>query len=130
MDQILQRGRSAPVAHNRTFSLTLNQTQNNPLVRKDEPTLSSGLHVTSACLVSLLQLKTQKYSCLGNSYQIVFSFLFRTSAPTLKFVTHALLHHGLAKRFFKLTAMWQLQGTPEPNLAVILRPTAQSIRLN
>ncbi|XP_059206769.1 mitogen-activated protein kinase 15 isoform X2 [Centropristis striata] len=50
MDQILQRGRSAPVAHNRTFSLTLNQTQNNPLVRKDEPSLSSGLYVTSARL--------------------------------------------------------------------------------
>ncbi|CAJ1083512.1 mitogen-activated protein kinase 15 [Xyrichtys novacula] len=46
MDQILQRGRSAPVAHNRSFSLTLNQTQNNPLVRKDEPCLSSGLSVT------------------------------------------------------------------------------------
>ncbi|XP_073319191.1 mitogen-activated protein kinase 15 [Pagrus major] len=50
MDQILQRGRSAPVTHNRSFSLTLNQTQNNPLVRKDEPSLSSGLHVTSARL--------------------------------------------------------------------------------
>uniref|UniRef100_A0A671UEZ5 Mitogen-activated protein kinase 15 n=1 Tax=Sparus aurata TaxID=8175 RepID=A0A671UEZ5_SPAAU len=44
------RGRSAPVTHNRSFSLTLNQTQNNPLVRKDEPSLSSGLHVTSARL--------------------------------------------------------------------------------
>lgn len=50
MDQILQRGRSAPAAHNRSFSLTLNQTQNNPLVRKDEPSLSSGLYVTSARL--------------------------------------------------------------------------------
>ncbi|XP_022602710.1 mitogen-activated protein kinase 15 isoform X2 [Seriola dumerili] len=50
MDQILQRGRSAPVAHNRSFSLTLNQTTNNPLVRKDEPSLSSGLHVASARL--------------------------------------------------------------------------------
>ncbi|KAM7384255.1 hypothetical protein PAMA_011550 [Pampus argenteus] len=50
MDQILQRGRSAPVTHNRTFSLTLTHTQNNPLVRKDEPPLSSGLHVTSAHL--------------------------------------------------------------------------------
>lgn len=50
MDQILQRGRSAPATHNRSFSLTLNQTQNNPLVRKDEPSLSSGLYVTSACL--------------------------------------------------------------------------------
>uniref|UniRef100_UPI0037E7341F mitogen-activated protein kinase 15 n=1 Tax=Semicossyphus pulcher TaxID=241346 RepID=UPI0037E7341F len=50
MDQILQRGRSAPVAHDRSFSLTLNQTQNNLLVRKDEPSLSSGLSVTSARL--------------------------------------------------------------------------------
>ncbi|XP_030597207.1 mitogen-activated protein kinase 15 isoform X2 [Archocentrus centrarchus] len=50
MDQILQRGRSAPVAHNRSFSLTLNQTQNNPLVRKDEPLLPSGLYITSARL--------------------------------------------------------------------------------
>ncbi|XP_072226495.1 mitogen-activated protein kinase 15 [Leuresthes tenuis] len=50
MDQILQRGRSAPVAHNRSFSLTLNQTQNNPLVRKDEGPLSAGLCVTSARL--------------------------------------------------------------------------------
>ncbi|XP_051246390.1 mitogen-activated protein kinase 15 [Dicentrarchus labrax] len=50
MDQILQRGRSAPVTHNRSFSLTINQTQNNPLVRKDEPPLPSGLYVTSARL--------------------------------------------------------------------------------
>ncbi|KAM6974266.1 mitogen-activated protein kinase 15 [Tautogolabrus adspersus] len=50
MDQILQRGRSAPVTHNRFFSLTLNQTQNNPLVRKDDTSLSSGLSVTSARL--------------------------------------------------------------------------------
>ncbi|XP_042363159.1 mitogen-activated protein kinase 15 [Plectropomus leopardus] len=50
MDQILQRGRSAPAAHNRSFSLTLNQTQNNPLVRRDESSLSSGLYVTSARL--------------------------------------------------------------------------------
>ncbi|XP_076610801.1 mitogen-activated protein kinase 15 [Chaetodon auriga] len=50
MDHILQRGRSAPVNHNRCFSLTLNQTQNNPLVRKNEPSLSAGLQVTSARL--------------------------------------------------------------------------------
>nr|XP_046272897.1 mitogen-activated protein kinase 15 isoform X2 [Scatophagus argus] len=50
VDQILQRGRSAPVSHNRSFSLTLNQTQNNLLIRKDESPLSSGLHVTSARL--------------------------------------------------------------------------------
>nr|WRY74758.1 mitogen-activated protein kinase 15 [Rachycentron canadum] len=60
MDQILQRGRSAPVGHNRSFSLTLNQTQNNPLVRKDESSLSSGLHVTSARLVSSLHLRTTR----------------------------------------------------------------------
>lgn len=58
MDQILQRGRSAPVTHNRSFSLTLNQTQHNPLVRKDEPSLTSGLHVTSARLVSPPYLRT------------------------------------------------------------------------
>ncbi|XP_026155326.1 mitogen-activated protein kinase 15 [Mastacembelus armatus] len=50
MDQILQRGRSAPVAHHRSFSMTVNQTHNNPLVRKDEPSLSTGLYVTSAHL--------------------------------------------------------------------------------
>uniref|UniRef100_A0A4W6DT42 Mitogen-activated protein kinase 15 n=1 Tax=Lates calcarifer TaxID=8187 RepID=A0A4W6DT42_LATCA len=50
MDQILQRGRSAPATHNRSFSWTLNQTQNNPLVRKDEASLPSGLYVTSARL--------------------------------------------------------------------------------
>ncbi|KAM9838325.1 mitogen-activated protein kinase 15 [Aulostomus maculatus] len=50
MDQILQRGRSAPVAHNRSFSSTLTQTQANPLVRKNESTLPSGLIVTSAHL--------------------------------------------------------------------------------
>ncbi|KAM9385332.1 mitogen-activated protein kinase 15 [Pholidichthys leucotaenia] len=50
MDQILQHGHSAPLAHNHSFSLTLTQTQNNPLVRKEELPLSSGLHVTSACL--------------------------------------------------------------------------------
>ncbi|XP_026204157.1 mitogen-activated protein kinase 15 [Anabas testudineus] len=48
MDQVLQRGRSAPVAHNRSFSVTLNQTQNNPLVRKEES--SPGLQITSARL--------------------------------------------------------------------------------
>ncbi|XP_041868107.1 mitogen-activated protein kinase 15 isoform X2 [Melanotaenia boesemani] len=50
MDQILQRGRSAPLAHNRSFSMTLSQTQNNPLVRKEEMSLCAGLHVTSARL--------------------------------------------------------------------------------
>ncbi|XP_069032025.1 mitogen-activated protein kinase 15 [Embiotoca jacksoni] len=47
---VLQRGHSAPPAHNRAFSLTLNQTQNNPLVRKDEPSMSAGLYITSARL--------------------------------------------------------------------------------
>ncbi|XP_055076043.2 mitogen-activated protein kinase 15 [Misgurnus anguillicaudatus] len=45
-----QRGRSAPVARTSSFSLTLAQPQNNPLLRKDEPTVSSGLCVTSARL--------------------------------------------------------------------------------
>ncbi|XP_029976650.1 mitogen-activated protein kinase 15 isoform X2 [Salarias fasciatus] len=58
MDQILQRGRSAPATHNRSFSLNLNQTQNNPLVRKDEPSLSAGLHVASARL-------NQRLNCHG-----------------------------------------------------------------
>ncbi|CAG5891900.1 unnamed protein product [Menidia menidia] len=49
-DQTQPRGRSAPVPHNRSFSLTLNQIQNNPLVRKEEAPLSAGLHVTSARL--------------------------------------------------------------------------------
>ncbi|XP_068432468.1 mitogen-activated protein kinase 15 isoform X2 [Clinocottus analis] len=51
MDQILQRGRSAPVAiHNRSFSLTQNQTHNSLLLRRDETSLSSGLCITSARL--------------------------------------------------------------------------------
>ncbi|XP_051991960.1 mitogen-activated protein kinase 15 isoform X1 [Xyrauchen texanus] len=45
-----QRGRSAPVTRTRSFSLTLAQPQNNPLLRKDEPTVSPGLCVTSARL--------------------------------------------------------------------------------
>ncbi|MED6235817.1 hypothetical protein ATANTOWER_000681 [Ataeniobius toweri] len=50
MDQILHRGRSATVVHNRSFSSALNQTQNNPLVRKDETSLAAGLHISSARL--------------------------------------------------------------------------------
>ncbi|KAM4725972.1 mitogen-activated protein kinase 15 isoform 2-T2 [Anableps anableps] len=50
MDQILQQGRSATVVHNRSFSWALNQTQNNPLVRKDETSLAAGLHISSARL--------------------------------------------------------------------------------
>lgn len=56
MDQILQRGRSATVVHNRSFSWSLSQTQNNPLVRKDDATLTAGLHISSAPLVSLSSL--------------------------------------------------------------------------
>lgn len=58
MDQILQRGRSAPVPHNRAFSSALNQTQKNPLVRKEETPLTSGIQVTSAQLVSAPQCRT------------------------------------------------------------------------
>uniref|UniRef100_A0A8C6NZ59 Mitogen-activated protein kinase 15 n=1 Tax=Nothobranchius furzeri TaxID=105023 RepID=A0A8C6NZ59_NOTFU len=60
MDQILQRGRSAPVAHNHAFSLSLNQTHNNPLVRKEEASLSAGLHISSARLVSLSLITAKK----------------------------------------------------------------------
>ncbi len=47
-----QRGRSAPVARTHSFSLTLAQPQNNPLLRKDEHIVSPELCVTSARLVS------------------------------------------------------------------------------
>ncbi|XP_072303543.1 mitogen-activated protein kinase 15 [Eucyclogobius newberryi] len=50
MDQIIHRGRSAPLNQNRSFSSNTNQTQNNPLVRKEDSTLSSGLCITSARL--------------------------------------------------------------------------------
>ncbi|XP_033831614.1 mitogen-activated protein kinase 15 [Periophthalmus magnuspinnatus] len=50
MDQIIHRGRSAPLNQTRTFSSHINQTQNNPLVRKEESVLSSGLCITSARL--------------------------------------------------------------------------------
>ncbi|XP_057683767.1 mitogen-activated protein kinase 15 [Corythoichthys intestinalis] len=46
MDQIIQRGRSAPPHPKRAFSLSLNQTQNNPLVRK--PHSPPGLSVATA----------------------------------------------------------------------------------
>uniref|UniRef100_A0A3P9KA90 Mitogen-activated protein kinase 15 n=1 Tax=Oryzias latipes TaxID=8090 RepID=A0A3P9KA90_ORYLA len=52
MDQILQRGRSAPVAHNHSFSSTLIQTQKNSLVRKEDKSLSAGLHIASTQLSS------------------------------------------------------------------------------
>ncbi|TRZ01702.1 hypothetical protein DNTS_003588 [Danionella cerebrum] len=44
------RGRSAPVARSHSFSLTLAQPQNSPLIRKDEHSLSPGPSVTSAHL--------------------------------------------------------------------------------
>ncbi|XP_061902789.1 mitogen-activated protein kinase 15-like isoform X2 [Entelurus aequoreus] len=48
MEQIIQRGRSAPANHGRSFSLMLTQAQNNPLVRKKDSPLSSGLSGTCA----------------------------------------------------------------------------------
>ncbi|XP_029521268.2 mitogen-activated protein kinase 15 [Oncorhynchus nerka] len=60
MEQILQRGRSAPVSHNRSFSLTLSHPQNNPLVRRDEPSVSSGICVTSARLNQQSQSQTRE----------------------------------------------------------------------
>ncbi|XP_077404598.1 mitogen-activated protein kinase 15 isoform X2 [Vanacampus margaritifer] len=46
MDQIIKRGRSAPAHPNRAFSLTLNHTHNNPLVRKTES--PPGLSITNS----------------------------------------------------------------------------------
>ncbi|KAK6327814.1 hypothetical protein J4Q44_G00034600 [Coregonus suidteri] len=60
MEQILQRGRSAPVSRTRSFSLTLSQPQNNPLVRRDEPSVSSGICVTSARLNQRSQSQTRE----------------------------------------------------------------------
>uniref|UniRef100_A0A4W5LLR6 Mitogen-activated protein kinase 15 n=1 Tax=Hucho hucho TaxID=62062 RepID=A0A4W5LLR6_9TELE len=60
MEQILQRGRSAPVSHNRSFSLTLSHPQNNPLVRRDELSVSSGICVTSARLNQRSQSHTRE----------------------------------------------------------------------
>uniref|UniRef100_A0A8C6S3Q4 Mitogen-activated protein kinase 15 n=1 Tax=Neogobius melanostomus TaxID=47308 RepID=A0A8C6S3Q4_9GOBI len=57
MDQIIHRGRSAPLNQNRSFSSTLNQTQNNPLVRKDDSPLSAGLCITSARLNQRSQVR-------------------------------------------------------------------------
>ncbi|XP_061752697.1 mitogen-activated protein kinase 15 [Nerophis ophidion] len=48
MEQIIQRGRSAPANHGRSFSLMLTQAQNNPLVRSKDSPLSSGLGGTCA----------------------------------------------------------------------------------
>lgn len=59
MDQILHRGRSAPLNQNRSFSSTLNQTQNNHLVRKEDP-LSAGLCITSARLNQRSQVRDSR----------------------------------------------------------------------
>uniref|UniRef100_A0A6Q2ZMH2 Mitogen-activated protein kinase 15 n=1 Tax=Esox lucius TaxID=8010 RepID=A0A6Q2ZMH2_ESOLU len=59
MEQILQRGRSAPASRTRSFSLTLSSPQNNPLVRRDEPSVSSVICVTSARLNQRSQSQTQ-----------------------------------------------------------------------
>ncbi|KAL7829657.1 hypothetical protein AOLI_G00305420 [Acnodon oligacanthus] len=50
VEQSQQRGQSAPVSRTRSFSLTLSQPQNNPLLRKEESMMSPGLCVTSARL--------------------------------------------------------------------------------
>uniref|UniRef100_A0A8C6WDZ4 Mitogen-activated protein kinase 15 n=1 Tax=Neogobius melanostomus TaxID=47308 RepID=A0A8C6WDZ4_9GOBI len=55
--EIIHRGRSAPLNQNRSFSSTLNQTQNNPLVRKDDSPLSAGLCITSARLNQRSQVR-------------------------------------------------------------------------
>lgn len=73
MDQILQRGRSAPTSHNRAFSSALNQTQNNLLVRKDETPLTSGIQVTSAQLVSALH--PIFFFCIELKYNICFPLM-------------------------------------------------------
>lgn len=57
MDQIINRGRSAPLNQNRSFSSTLNQTQHNPLVRKEDCPLSTGLCITSARLNQRSQVR-------------------------------------------------------------------------
>ncbi|KAK7899087.1 hypothetical protein WMY93_019940 [Mugilogobius chulae] len=56
MDQIIHRGRSAPLNQNRSFSSNINQTQNNPLVRKEDSMLS-GLCITSARLNQRSQVR-------------------------------------------------------------------------
>ncbi|KAJ7991508.1 hypothetical protein DPEC_G00284600 [Dallia pectoralis] len=50
MEQILQRGHSAPASRTRSFSLALCSPQNQALVRRDEPSVSSVICVTSARL--------------------------------------------------------------------------------
>ncbi|KAM6959187.1 mitogen-activated protein kinase 15 [Aplochiton taeniatus] len=60
MEQILRRERSAPVARTRSFSLTMTPPQNNPLVRKEESSVSSGMCVTSARLNLRSQSQTRE----------------------------------------------------------------------
>lgn len=60
MNTIIHRGRSAPLNQNRCFSSTLNQTQNNPLVRKDDSPLSTGLCITSARLNQRSQVRDSR----------------------------------------------------------------------
>ncbi|KAL4629757.1 mitogen-activated protein kinase 15 isoform X1 [Arapaima gigas] len=50
VEQMDPRGRSTPPNRTRCFSLALTRPQLNPLLRKDEPNLSSGISVTSAHL--------------------------------------------------------------------------------
>ncbi|XP_067112128.1 mitogen-activated protein kinase 15 [Osmerus mordax] len=60
MEQILHRGRSAPVARTHSFSLAQSNPQNNPLVRRDEPSVSSGICITSARLNQRSQSQTRE----------------------------------------------------------------------
>lgn len=85
MDQILQRGRSAPLTHNRSFSLTLNQTQNNPLVRKEEPSLSPGLSVTSARLVYKINWNFKACYLYYDIDRMADSFFSSRTEPAFKF---------------------------------------------
>ncbi|KAG7457448.1 hypothetical protein MATL_G00227180 [Megalops atlanticus] len=45
-----QRGHSAPASHSLSHSLMLSRPHNNPLVRRDEPSVPAGVCVASACL--------------------------------------------------------------------------------
>lgn len=133
MDQILQRGHSAPVTHNRSFSSALSQTQNNPLVRKVEASLTSGLHVTSARLVSpplfrtFLMTHWFKHS-INKNIRIFFFFHCRIIVQILKCMR--LGHHpGLARRYFKATVMWQLQVILGLNWVATPRPMGPSTRV-
>lgn len=121
MDQILQRGCSAPAPHNRAFSSALNQTQNNLLVRKDETPLTSGIQVTSATLVSAPQSRRCLRKKIKSFIDVtVFSPPCRTNVRTLTFGQR----WGIARRSFRATVTWQLQVTLEPNWAATRKPMA------